>query len=121
MIETQQGVSRGDGGGKGGRVLPRRVQFCGDVHGATSAMADLWTGQLLLFGGWATEMWQGFFRWGGVGVMGRFCLAAWHDSAAIGSDAQQCVPRRTGNVPLWMEKRPSFGDWATKKRQGASS
>ena len=41
-----------------GRVAPSRVaQFYGDVLGAASETAALWTGQRPSIGGWATEKW----------------------------------------------------------------
>ena len=74
--ETQQRVSYGGRGDGGGRVAPKRVtQFFGDAHGAASATAALWTVQRLSFGGWATQMRQGFsHRVGGPG-MGGLCPA----------------------------------------------
>ena len=73
------------------------MQFCGNAHGAASAMVALWTGQRFSFEGWATETWQGFSR--GFGGDGDGRVASSYVVRFCGN-GRQCAPCSTGNVHL---------------------
>ena len=66
---------------------------------------------------WRRKRGKAFLVGLGLAGMGGLRPAAWRDSAAMSGNARHAVPATSA---LWAEQRPSFGDWATEKRRGAS-